>query len=184
MKFIIWLLFAVIFLTLSQARAGEFEDQIRKLYADQTEMMSRKEIDIPEMLGFTDKYYAEDIKMTTSLLNTNTGKTDISTMTKAQMLDQIPGQYARTVNNRTEMNISQLSLKDGPWHAVVKYEMKYEAGLKLMDKMGRHYERPMHLYSLCVEELQRSARGWPQITESDCKGAVKYGDVKYKSWHD
>ena len=178
--------FLIVFTVLfsSEARAGEFEDQIRKLYADQAEIMSQREIDIPAILNFTGKYYADDIVMKTNLLNTNTGKTDISTTTKKQMLAMIPEEYKRTFNNRMEISIGELSLEGGPWHAVVKYDSKYEARLRMVDTIGRHFERPLYVYFKCEEALDRSARGWPQITASDCKGAMKYGDVEYKSWHD
>ena len=184
MKNFLLFLTVIVFLHCSPAQATEFEDQVRKIYGDLTALMNQNEIDIPAMVEFSKKYYADDIKMAVSILDAGTGKTDVSAMNKARMIDMIPGNYAQTTGNHAEINISGLSFEKGPWHALARYEMKYETRLQMVDKIGRHFERPMHLYYKCEDELQRSARGYPQITESDCKGAVLYGDIKYTAWHE
>lgn len=184
MKKFLSLFVLIICLNSTAARATEFEDQVRKIYSDLSALMNRNEIDIPAVIEFSKKYYADDVSLTVSILDAITKNTDVSTINKAQMIDRIHGNYAQAYGNHTEINISSLSFDRGPWHALVRYEMKYEARLKLVDKIGRHFERPVHRYYKCEDELQRSARGYPQVTESDCKGAVLYGDIKYTAWHE
>lgn len=167
----------------ASARAEEFESQVRKIYADLAALMSESQIDIPAMIEFTDKYNADDLQSYSDLLNVNSRKKKESVLSKKDILTMIPENYVRMTANHADLTIIKYT-PTGPWSATVAYEMKYRADMKLKDSIDRIFVSAMHLYSECVDELQRSARGYPQITRSRCRGAVSYGSPRYKSWHD
>lgn len=179
------LVISIFFLIIScaPARAEEFEDQVHKIYADLAALMSGREIDIPAMMEFTDKYNADDLRSHSDLLNVNSGKREESVISKKEMLAMIPANYGKMIHNQAEIEIRKYSAT-GPWRATVEYEMKYRAEIRLKDRIGRNFTSAMHLYSECTDELQRSAKGYPQVTLSRCRGAVSYGSPHYKSWHD
>gem|GEM_PF-4201032 len=171
-------------ITSAPVHASEFTDDVRKIYADMAEDLSAREIDIPAVLEFTKKYYADDVTINTSVMDTRSGEVFETIRTKEGLLEDIPQNYSYASDSEAEFIISDLMLKGGPWHAIVQYEIKYKADLNLEDRIGRHFVQTMHLYSKCEDELYRSALGHPQITASDCTGAAHYTDPKYVSWHD
>lgn len=173
----------VLMISCVPAWADEFEDQVRKIYVDLAALMSENEIDIPALMEFTDKYNADDLKSYSDLLHAKSGKWEDAVFSKKEILAAIPVNYGKMIRNHADIEIKKY-IPVGPWSATVEYEMKYQSEIKLKDRIGRNFTSVMHLYTTCTDALHRSAKGYPQIARSHCRGAVSYGLPRYKSWHE
>lgn len=170
-------LFFMAFATTATAHAQDdqaLHAEIKALYAEKAALLTGEKIDIERAIAEAKKNNHDDAVFVNRLKNLSNGKVTNSTMTKDDMISQMPHAYGLTRNNQAIIDVTDIRAGKEEGATAVSYQLTYRATLEQTDVYGRVVATDMSMASACVDQVKRSEAGVLQTTSSECDAALAY----------
>ncbi len=165
----------------SFAQNQDVQQEIREIYKNKAELLTGDVIDLDKALAEARKYNRDDAVFVNRLKNLGNGQLTENTMTKDDMISQMPNAYSLTVNNKATIDVGSIVEAENNSGWAVGYQLSYSATLQQRDVYGRLMSTDMQMASACVDQLARSAEGVLQTTHSECDAALSYTQPEIKA---
>lgn len=156
------------------AQDEDVKQEITVLFENKAALLTGERIDIDKALAEAKKYNRDDAVFVNHLKNMQTGHVTDSSMNKADMIAQMPNAYSMTVNNKADINVTDIVTSKKQYGWDVHYNLDYSATLEQRDVYGRLIATDMVMTSTCTDHVERNAMGVIQTTHSECDAEIRY----------
>ena len=163
------------------AQDQALQQEIKELYKNKAELLTGERIDIEKTVAEAKKHTRDDAVFVNRLKNLGNGQVTESTMTKDDMISQMPNAYSLTVNSKAGMDVTSIeAVKEGEgWN--VGYQLTYSTTLQQRDVYGRVMSTDMSMASACIDNVVRSAEGILQTVRAECDAVLNYTQPEIKA---